>query len=75
LRNLDIMSQSPLRKWRTTKKLTLAEAAEKVGISMWAYQRIETQTTQDVSLTVALRIAAVSKGRVKPKDLLPTKAA
>lgn len=61
-----------LRNWRTAKHLTQGEVARRLGISLYRVCRIERGRVKRLDLCTALDIEAMTRGQVKPRDLVLT---
>lgn len=58
----------PLTKWRTEKKLTQSELAEKLNVTRWMVNRIET-FERNPSMSLSMKIAEVTQGSVSLDDM------
>lgn len=58
----------PLTKWRTEKKLTQSELAEKLNVTRWMVNRIET-FERNPSMSLSIKIAEVTQGCVSLDDM------
>jgi len=61
-------NKHPLTKWRTKKKLTQSELAEKLNITRWMVNRIET-FERNPSMSLSMKIAEVTQGDVSLDDM------
>jgi DNA-binding XRE family transcriptional regulator len=66
--------EHPLRRYRKVKDLSCERFGLKVGVTAATISRIENRR-QSVRLSLALRIAAATRGAVKPADLQISEAA
>lgn len=59
-----------LRMWRERNALTQAQLAQRLNVSPYRVHRIECGKVRRLSLQDAIAIERVTKGRVKPRDLI-----
>lgn len=65
-------TKHPLTKWRTEKKLTQSELAEKLNITRWMVNRIET-FERNPSMALSMKIGDLTGGRVSLRDIAATR--
>lgn len=61
-------TKHPLTKWRTQEKLTQSELAEKLNVTRWMVNRIET-FERNPSMSLSMKIAEVTNGGVSLDDM------
>ena len=63
--------KSPIKTFRTEKKLSLDEMAQRIGTTAASLSRIE-NGKQDIGLAMMLRIVEATNGAVTPNDFMPS---
>ncbi|MFT2211479.1 helix-turn-helix transcriptional regulator [Rhizobium giardinii] len=67
-------AKHPLTKWRTEKKLTQSDLAEKLNVTRWMVNRIET-FDRNPSMSLAIKIGELTGGKVTLRDIAATRKA
>lgn len=62
----------PLTKWRTEKKLTQSELAEKLNVTRWMVNRIET-FERNPSMSLSIKIGDLTGGEVSLREIAATR--